>query len=277
MKIAVASGKGGVGKTTVAVNLAKSYSQNMTLLDCDVEEPNCHLFLTGNLTAQKDFCVPVPQIDETLCHACGECSRFCAYNAITSTPPIIFPEMCHACGGCVQICPHHALTEKNRKIGVIEQRQIDNLNLISGILNIGEIMSPALIKAVKAQNDDHHGLTIIDAPPGTSCPVTASLLDADLVLLVTEPTPFGLHDLTLIIALLEKIKIPFQVIVNRMITGYNIIHNFCREKNLKILAEIPEDLKIAQNYAQGKILINEMPEYQNLFKKTLATILKTGV
>ena len=266
MKVAIASGKGGVGKTTVAVNLAKSHSSNTILLDCDVEEPNCHLFLQGKITAKQDVFVPVPQIDEKLCSHCGECSRFCEYNAIVSSGayPLVFAEMCHSCGGCLKVCPHNAIFEIKHKIGVVEKRKINKIELISGILEVGKIMSPSLIKAVKKQTTSDV-LTIIDAPPGVSCSVVASIFDADIIILVTEPTPFGLNDLSLAVTMLQKMQKPMGVVINRMVSGNRIIHNFCEANNLKIWAEIPEDINIAQNYSKGRIVVDEMPCYQNIF------------
>jgi MinD superfamily P-loop ATPase len=186
MKIAIASGKGGTGKTTVSVNLARTFGVPVQLLDCDVEEPNAHLFIRGNKLKEEIVTIPVPQVDEALCNGCGECGKFCKYHAIVTfgTAPLIFPELCHGCGGCAMVCPTKAIQEVGRRIGVIETTKLDNITLISGRLDVGVAMAPPLIRAVRErlQNDMP---AILDAPPGTSCPVIAAIRDTDMVLLVT--------------------------------------------------------------------------------------------
>ena len=196
MRIAIASGKGGTGKTTVSVNLARTMGVPVQLLDCDVEEPNAHLFLTGNKIKEEIVTIPIPQVDEALCDGCGECSKFCDYHAIVTfgTAPLIFPEMCHGCGGCTLVCPTKAITEVGRRIGVVETMVSENITLIGGRLDVGVAMAPPLIRAVKERLQNNLP-AILDAPPGTSCPVIAAIRDTDMVLLVTEPTPFGLNDL----------------------------------------------------------------------------------
>ncbi len=267
MKLAVASGKGGTGKTTVAVNLAKVFGSRVQLLDCDVEEPNAHLFLKGTLLETRPVCIPVPHVDESLCDACGECGRFCPYHAIVSlkTTPLVFPEMCHGCGGCAKVCPRKAIHEKDRPIGVMETIQAGDITLIQGRLDVGAAMAPPLIRAVKGrlQND---GPAILDAPPGTSCPMVATVRDADFVALVTEPTPFGLHDLRLALETVRQIGVPFGVVVNRLGAGDDRVHVFCREQAIPILLEIPDDRRIAEVYSRGELVVEALPQYKGLFQ-----------
>ncbi len=206
MILAVASGKGGTGKTTVALNLARAWGGPVQLLDCDVEEPNVHLFLELSGTEREIVSIPVPEVDESLCDGCGECGKFCQYHAIVSfgTAPLIFAEMCHGCGGCALVCPRKAIREIKRRIGAVETARAGDIVLIQGRLDVGSAMAPPLIREVKARM--RPGLpAILDAPPGTSCPVVATLRGADFAALVTEPTPFGLHDLELAVETVREI------------------------------------------------------------------------
>ncbi len=270
MTIAVASGKGGTGKTTVSVNLARVFGTEVRLLDCDVEEPNAHLFLNCSKSGEEIISIPIPQVDESLCNGCGECGSICQYHAIVSfgTVPLVFPEMCHGCGGCAKVCPTNAIHEVARRIGVVEAAQAGNITLIQGRLDIGVAMAPPLIRGVKAHL--HNGLpAILDAPPGTSCPVIATLRDSDFVLLVTEPTPFGLHDLKLAVEMVREIGIPFGVVVNRMGIGDNRVHAYCTEQNIPVLLEIPDDRRIAEAYSRGELVVESLPEYKALFVSLL--------
>jgi MinD superfamily P-loop ATPase len=270
MILAVASGKGGTGKTTVAVNLAKVSGSSVQLLDCDVEEPNAHLFLRGALREEQTVGIPIPEVDESLCDACGECGRFCQYHAIVSfgTTPLVFPEMCHGCGGCAKVCPKKAIRETDRRIGVIETLDADNITLVQGWLDVGMAMAPPLIRAVKARLRNG-APAILDAPPGTSCPVIATLRGADFVALVTEPTPFGLHDLKLAVQLVRELHIPFGVIVNRVGIGDDRVHVFCQQEAIPLLSEIPDDRRIAEAYSRGDLIIEALPEYCRLFERLL--------
>jgi MinD superfamily P-loop ATPase len=266
MIVAIASGKGGTGKTTVAVNLARVWNSAVQLLDCDVEEPNVHLFLKGSALGEETVTIPVPEVDESLCDACGECSRFCEYHALISfgTKPLFFPEMCHGCGGCAKVCPRKAIRERDHRIGLVETMQAGNITLVTGRLDVGVAMAPPLIRAVKACRQD--GLpAILDAPPGTSCPVIATLRDADAVVLVTEPTPFGLNDLRLAVDMVRELGIRFGVVVNRVGVGDDRVHVFCREQNIPILLEIPDDRRIAEAYSRGELVVEALPEYQGHF------------
>jgi MinD superfamily P-loop ATPase len=273
MKISVASGKGGTGKTTVSVNLARTMAIPVQLLDCDVEEPNAHLFLKSNEVKEEIVTIPVPQVNESLCDGCGECSKFCEYHAIVTfgTAPLIFPEMCHGCGGCALVCPQKAISETGRRIGVVERRRLENITLITGRLDVGAALAPPLIRAVK-EHLQNNGTTILDAPPGTSCPVITAVRDTDMVLLVTEPTPFGLHDLMLAVEMVRELQLPFGVIVNRMGSGDERVQAYCRRESIPILLEIPDDRRIAWHYSRGVLMVDALPEYRELFKTLLQKI-----
>ncbi len=266
MIIAVASGKGGTGKTTVSVNLAKIFESSVQLLDCDVEEPNVHLFIDGSKVSQETIYIPIPSVVESRCNGCGECSKFCEYHAIVfiGKVPIVFPEMCHSCGGCAKVCPESAIEEVARRIGVVETSVAGNINLIQGRLDVGVARVPPLVKAVKARMKPEMP-AILDSPPGTSCPVVATMRGADFVLLVTEPTPFGLHDLELAVEVVRNLRIRFAVVVNRVGIGDDRVHSFCARENIPILLEIPDDRRIAEAYSRGKSIVDEMPEYRGLF------------
>ena len=270
MIIAIASGKGGTGKTTVSVNLARTLGTPVQLLDCDVEEPNAHLFLRGNRTKEEIVTIPVPQVNEALCNGCCECGKFCAYNAIVTLgkTPLIFAEMCHGCGGCTLVCPTKAITEVGRRIGIVETMESENITLIGGRLDVGVAMAPPLIREVKKRMQTNVP-AILDAPPGTSCPVIAAVRDTDVVLLVTEPTPFGLNDLTLAVDMVRELKIPFGVIVNRMGSGDYRVHVFCQKENIPILLTIPDDRRIAESYSRGILMVDALPEYRGHFQSLI--------
>ncbi|MEW6067700.1 MAG: ATP-binding protein [Nitrospirota bacterium] len=273
MIISIASGKGGTGKTTVAVNLALALN-NVQFLDCDVEEPNAHLFLKPNITDRKKATILIPEINESQCDYCGKCRDVCAYNAIAVMPNdgdrkgsvLIFPHLCHGCGGCSLLCPQKAIKEVNKEIGVIESGTSESIEFIHGRLNIGEIMSPPLIRQVK-EYINFNRIVIIDAPPGTSCPVIASIKGCDYCILVTEPTPFGLNDLVLAVEVVKKMSIPFGVIVNRSDIGDEKVDIFCQENNIPILMRIPFDKEIAFLYSRGIPMVEEKKEYIRKFQE----------
>jgi len=273
MKIAIASGKGGTGKTTVALNLAKTWGAPVRLLDCDVEEPNCHVFLPHKPERTEVVTIPVPEVNEALCDACGECSRICAFNAIVAlkTKPLVFPELCHGCGGCAKVCPRQAITEKGERIGVVEIGQVDEVTLVQGRLDIGVALVPPLIRAVK-NHTEKAAVVILDAPPGTSCPVIATMRDCDFVALVTEPTPFGLHDLKLAVELVRQLNIPFGVVINRAGMGDNRVADFCQEMKVPVLLEIPDDRRIAEAYSKGVLMVDALPAYGGCFRGLRDTI-----
>ncbi|MCK9484756.1 MAG: ATP-binding protein [Candidatus Marinimicrobia bacterium] len=274
MIIAIASGKGGTGKTTVAVNLAYAFDCEIQLLDCDVEEPNAQLFLKGAPLATEEVAIPVPQIDESLCDGCGECSRFCEYNAIVSfgTKPLVFADMCHGCGGCMKVCPHRAIREIDNRIGVIETFRAGKISLIQGRLDVGAAMAPPLIRAVK-RKIDHKTPAILDAPPGTSCPVITTLRETDFVALVTEPTPFGLNDLILTVEAVREMHLPFGIIINRAGSGDERVNSYCTAEQIPVLLEIPDDRRIAEAYSRGELIGQVFPEYRRLFVTIINNII----
>jgi len=275
MILGVASGKGGTGKTTVSVNLARVFGSAVQLLDCDVEEPNAHLFLNGSTIIEETVTIPIPQVDESLCDGCGECGKFCPYHAIVSfgRTALVFADMCHGCGGCAMVCPKKAIREVGKRIGIVETLTSGNVTLIQGRVDVGVAMAPPLIRAVRARRQD--GLpAIVDAPPGTSCPVIAALRGADYVVLVTEPTPFGLHDLKLAVDMVRELGIPFGVLINRVGIGDHRVHAYCDAQEIPVLVEIPDDRRIAEAYSRGTMIVDALPEYRGLF---LSLIEKTEV
>lgn len=268
MIIAVASGKGGTGKTSVALALAAAINQPVKLLDCDVEEPNCHLFIRSEIRRSESVTIPVPTVDNGHCTGCGKCAKICRYNAIALVGKriLIFPELCHCCGGCVLVCASGALTEIHQEIGIMEFRCSGSVELISGQISVGQAMSPPLIRAVK-KHIAITGDTIIDCPPGTSCPVVTAVRGADFVLLVTEPTPFGLHDLTLAVAVMRTLGMKFGVVLNRADTGDCGVQCYCKKENIPLLLEIPDRREIAEAYSRGSPLLEAMPELGKQFRQ----------
>jgi len=276
MKIAVASGKGGTGKTTVATNLAYVASladRTVSYVDCDVEEPNGHLFLKPDWLIRRPVTRLVPQVDESKCTHCGACGEICQFSAIAplGTVILVYPELCHSCGGCTLVCSAGAITETLREIGVLEMGWSQNVQFAHGVLNVGEAMSPPLIRQVKSALPMTN-LTLIDAPPGTSCPVIESVIGADLLLLVTEPTPFGLHDLKLAVDMGRALRLPLGVVVNRADTGDGHTLEYCQANRLPILAEIPDDRGVAEAYSRGILASQVSDEYRERFTQLLARI-----
>jgi MinD superfamily P-loop ATPase len=269
VKIAIASGKGGTGKSFVALNLACTLAidRAVMLLDCDVEEPNLHLYFSGPWK-EEEVTQIVPQIDTEACTQCGRCGEVCQYGAITVlTNRVLFlPDLCHACGACVVSCPEGAIREGNRTIGKIRTGQpIPRLTLVSGVLNEGEVSTPRLIRKVKEAAQDHP-LVISDGPPGSACPVIETLEGNDLCMLVTESTPFGLHDLQKAAQVTEKLDIPTVVVINRS-TGQNeAITAFCTSMDIPVLGIILFDREIAHVHGQGEILVQKRPEWQGVFR-----------
>lgn len=258
--IAVASGKGGTGKTTLSVSLALSLEETVVLLDCDVEEPNCQIFLKSEKIESRNVNVRIPQVNKSKCNACGKCAKICRFNAIVSLPsgPMIFPELCHSCGGCMRVCPKGAITEKDVPVGVVESSLCGEVHFFQGRLDVGRAMSPPVIREVK-KNISPEFITIIDCPPGTSCPMITAVKDADFILLVTEPTPFGLNDLKLAVETARELKIPFAVILNRSDSGDERVDKYCKDESIPVLLRIPEMRSIAEAYSQGKTIISAVP------------------
>jgi MinD superfamily P-loop ATPase len=276
MKIAVASGKGGTGKTTISTNLAVFLSKNgktVTFLDCDVEEPNAHLFLRPQWYVQIDVLIPTPSIDKSRCINCGTCAQSCQFRAITDmgTDIMVFPELCHGCGLCSYICPEKAITEIPRSIGLVKAGTVDGFEFIHGQLRVGEPLATPIIKKVREQNSSD-GLTLIDAPPGTSCGTIASMYDTDYVVLVTEPTPFGLHDLNLAVQVTRTLNLPCGVVVNRADSGDRRVWDYCEKQGIEIIMELPHVREIAEMYSQGMLFLSHLPGYEKLFEKMFSKI-----
>jgi MinD superfamily P-loop ATPase len=273
MIISIASGKGGTGKTTVATNLAVSVNGPVQLLDCDVEEPNVHLFLRPSIEETKTITTPVPDIDLEKCTYCKKCAEICRFRAIAvlGDTVLTFPELCHSCGGCTAICPEGAITEKGRELGVLETGAMNGVSFAHGRLRVGEAMAPPLIRVVRECTWED-GLTLIDAPPGTSCPVIAAMKNTDFVLLVTEPTPFGLHDLKLAVEAVKILKIPMGLVINRADMGDDTVRGYARAEGVPILMEIPFDRKIAESYSRGDMFALAMPEWKARFRELVGQI-----
>ena len=266
MIISVASGKGGTGKTTISTSLALALGTGVELLDCDVEEPNAHLFLKPILERRERVETPIPLVDLDKCTFCRKCSAICRFNAlaVVGKKVLVFPELCHSCGGCMLVCPEGAITETGRELGVLHFGARGSIGFINGQLRVGEAMSPPLIKQVRAAADPNQ-LTVIDAPPGTSCPVIAAMNGADFILMVTEPTPFGLHDLKLAVEAVRLLGIPCGLVINRADIGDRQVFEYAERENLPILLTIPFDRRIAQAYSRGKNMVEEFPEWRQRF------------
>lgn len=276
MILAVASGKGGTGKTTVATNLARVASEMGRVVqytDCDVEEPNGHIFLKPEIAERRDVTVEVPRVDPAKCIGCGRCGEICQYSAIVciQSQVLVFDKLCHSCSGCWRVCPTGAITPTPMRIGEIEVGRSHRVNVVTGRLQIGSVATPALIREARKYADPA-GLTTLDAPPGTSCPVVTSLRGVDFVLLVTEPTPFGLHDLTLAVELTRELGLPFGVAINRDGIGDDRVERYCRAQNIDILLRLPDDRRIAEAYSTGEMIAEVLPEYREAFVELIEAI-----
>lgn len=282
MQIAIASGKGGTGKTTVATNLAAYYSRNghkVSLIDCDVEEPNAHFFLSPAWRDQQTENVPVPRINTDSCQGadCRQCVTLCRFKALIWMVDSVleFPELCHGCGLCELVCPANAVEQSTRELGISRVGHAGDITLFSGLLRIGEAMAPPLIKRVKQRGlseDVTSDIRIVDCPPGATCPVVESLEGSDFVVLVAEPTPFGLHDLEIAVKLLQKLQIPFGVVVNRAGMGDDCVHRYLHSGDIPLLGNLPHSLEAAQAYSKGTLLIDMIDEYEDALASIACTI-----
>ena len=275
IRIAVASGKGGTGKTTVSCNLAKSIdSERVTLVDCDVEEPNVHLFFKEKNGEKLAVTNTIPDIDKSLCKKCSKCSEFCQFGALISIKGDILlnKNLCHSCGGCSIVCPHDAISTKARKIGEIEIRESKNLKLVSGRLAIGSTMSPAVITSVKERSRNDK-VVIFDSPPGTSCNAVESMLDADFVLLVTDCSKFGLYDIKLSVDLVRNLEKPFAILINRYGLGDYEIDEYCKQENIDVIMRIPDDIKVARAYSKGILQVDYDEVMKAEFRKAYHKII----
>lgn len=280
LKIAVASGKGGTGKTTLSVALSLIAPSRAILLDCDVEEPNAELFLADQVAravvSESEVTVPVPVLDESKCTGCGACAKMCRYNAIIviKKDVTIFADLCHSCGGCALVCPEKAIVEEPLRVGAVREWKSDALRFAQGELDVGRSMSPPLIRAVKkraAALSVGEGVmtvaTIIDCPPGTSCPMVTAVRGADFALLVTEPTPFGLHDLTLAVDTIRKMGVPFGVAINRCDVGDDRVLRYCEAESIPVMAQIPNDRRVAESCSSGGTLISAGEAYRRIVER----------
>ena len=272
--IAIASGKGGTGKTTLAVNMAQSSCTHTVLLDCDVEAPNVHLFLNPEISVKERVSVLKPAFIHDKCTGCGKCREACRFNAIVllTGKPMLFPELCHSCGGCARRCPVNVIEEVQCQVGTFEAAGNGDLTFARGMLDIGELRSSPLIERVKKEAEGRE-LVLIDAPPGTSCPMVESVRDSDYTVLVTEPTPFGLHDLKLAVDTVRKMKIPFGVVINKADLGDESVKTFCLEEKIPVLGKIPFDRRVAVLYSRGDVASSILPEYRVLFSSILERVL----
>lgn len=275
LKIAVLSGKGGTGKTLVSVNLAYT-AKKALYLDCDVEEPNGHLFFKPDNLTKEDVSVKIPYVNDYLCNGCRKCIDFCKFNALAyiNNKVKVFSEVCHSCGGCMEICPESAISEINKSIGKIEKGNLEDVTVVSGILNTGEASGVPIIKAMIEDENINEQVTIVDCPPGSACIVMESIKDADYCLLVAEPTLFGSHNLKMVYDLVRLFKKPFGVVLNKTQDGFNPSKEFCENNKIKILSEIPFDVELGKLNSDGKIVSKENRSYHDLFVKLLTDITK---
>lgn len=270
MRIAIASGKGGTGKTIVSVNFAAtlaSCGHKVQYLDCDVEEPNGHIFLKPQITAVEQVYLSVPVLDSAKCNGCRKCAEVCRYNAIAMLDtPLFFNELCHGCGGCTLVCPTGAISEQPHTIGVVENGTAGNIKFTQGRLNVGAPISPPVIRQTLSKCEDGY-INVIDAPPGTACGALTTVRGAAFVVLVTEPTPFGLHDLKLAVEMVANLGVPYGVVINRCDAGDDRVVRYCQEQQIPILLELPEDHRVARMYSRGEMIFDELTAWREAMLK----------
>lgn len=279
MKIAVLSGKGGTGKTLVAVNLAAA-AQRSTYIDCDVEEPNGHLFFKPEILQEEEITVKIPRVEDILCQGCRRCVDFCQFNALAYIKEklLVFEEVCHSCGGCILLCPEKALTEKEKGIGKVQKGLSDQVRVHTGVLNIGEVSGVPIIKKLLGENKSDKNepesdqLTFIDCPPGSACSVMESIKDADYCLLIAEPTLFGVHNLNMVHELVKIFNKPCGVVLNKSLEGENPAETFCLEKNIRILSRLPFDHELGRLNSNAEIAVRKSEHYKALFSALLETV-----
>ncbi|VUZ25842.1 Electron transport complex subunit RsxB [Acetobacterium wieringae] len=274
MKLAVLSGKGGTGKTLVSVNLA-AVAKNSVYVDCDVEEPNGHLFFKPVEIKKEKVSIKIPVVDEDLCLGCRKCVDFCKFNALAAiiNKLIVFDDICHSCGGCIMLCPSHALTEKDKVIGKINSGISEEVKVISGILNTGEASGIPIIKELLNKIAAEEKMTLIDCPPGSACIVMESIRDVDYCILVAEPTVFGLHNLALVYQLVKLFNKPHGVVINKWMAGENLIEQFCNDNQITVLSKIPFESELGAINSDGEIAAKS-EKYYGLFSELLKTVVK---
>lgn len=270
MKIAVLSGKGGAGKTFVAVNLAAA-AVKATYIDCDVEEPNGRLFWKPEDVHSTPVCTLLPDFDAEKCSGCRKCVDFCRFHALLyiKGKPMLFPEVCHSCGGCMLVCPEGAIHEAPKQIGVLEEGRHGDVTVVTGVLNPGEASGTPLIREALKKAE---GLTVIDCPPGSACSVMESIMDADYCVLVAEPTAFGFHNFQMVHELAALLGKPCGVIINKQAERYLPLESYCQERGLPVLDRISYDTALGKLLADSEIAVEQLPAYRERFAELLAKI-----
>lgn len=274
MKIAVLSGKGGTGKTLLSVNLAAA-AENSSYIDCDIEEPNGHLFFKPKEVVSHNVSVKIPFVNKESCNGCRRCVEFCKFNALAyvNNKLIVFDEICHSCGGCVLLCPEKALSERDKAIGEIHSGIWENVTVLTGILNTGEASGIPIIDELLNHDESYSkDITVIDCPPGSACSVMESIKDADYCVLVAEPTLFGVHNLNMVYELVKLFQKPYGVVINKYIDEENPVEDFCVEKGIKVLDRIPFDIELGNLNSNAIIAVRESEKYKNIFSRLLQTI-----